>query len=755
MIVLLLLLVVSWMVVRRLLNEISLPLSLGLSYCLASLLLMVLANQSLDKPLVLIPLLLLGLLALLRCPQLHLEWPELSRATRVTLLFLCLAVVAYTNLYQSLFPDPDYWIHFPLQHTLRETSPPVVHPFFPEIRLNGHYGRDLLIAAVARHAKVDIFSSIFWQNTLSQLASLLLMFGLAHRSTRSEFAAILLPVMTFFGVHVGCQIGLFDCFQNNNALAYLISLACLHCFSLVYLEATWSRVVIASFVLGSFALVYETHFGLMGLVLGVGLCVTRMPAFAVVGCAALVVACLQGGPITELVRNRISPPQQVASLGEASSHQVITVTFPKKQLFQLQLGYGQYQRLSTIYTLLPAIPKEVTAIAPGTPYRPIWSWDVLKIHWLATFFAPLSLFLLIRQREPLGLAFWSFGFFAFLTPAVVHFGPVYEFEYFRWQFAAGFGFAGALGLAVGGWLDTTNKGTKALVLSCLLLTMVIPSLLLVMPRLMERAKVQGRFQDLFWPQPEARWLLLHSNELGGFNYFDLKAAYQLRALGERGQTVLVNDPHSSRPDMHLASTLVGVTGLRVAGHALPRSYEVIGTPPFHHNAANRVFWERPSQLLLRQLQVDWLLLRPGATHYRRIKNWMDENYTCVWRDGDYRIYQVELGGTEPFPRGISARETNATTEPGPLPSRLFPDQVISFPMPEDGFVWAWGFTPPDADEPDLAEVVVWSKGEALALTPPSPDRYQLRFYRIEAGWMVATPVSVEAVISVESPDEVH
>jgi hypothetical protein len=56
---------------------------------------------------------------------------------------------------------------------------------------------------------------------------------------------------------------------------------------------------------------------------------------------------------------------------------------------------------------------------------------------------------LLRQKEAHeGAVLWVFGLTSFLVPALVDFGPVHEREYFRWEFAAGFGFAGALAVAL-------------------------------------------------------------------------------------------------------------------------------------------------------------------------------------------------------------------------------------------------------------------------------------------------------------------
>ena len=727
-----------WLLVRRSLAERSPLLAVSLTYSLASLLLLALANTSTDRPAVALTLLLFGGALWWRQTPPSMTWPEFSRVGWAVLVVACGAVFVYTCLCQNLFLDDDFWIHYPLQGLLESNGLPVLHPFFSEIKMNGHYGRDLLVATAARLLETSLFHSQFWQTVLIQLSCFLTIVGLVYRSSRCELSAVLTPLFIFFGINVGGRGGMLDCFQNNNALAYLITVSLLHLFYLVYEAPSLSRVLTSGLALGTFALVYETHFGLLGLTLLAALLVTRRKEFAVIGALALVLAAVQGGPITGLVKQRLQPSQRVWTPGELNQHQIIKVTFPKKEIFEIQLAHGNYQRRSLVYDLLPDLGA-LSTISPGTPYRPIWSWDVLMIHWLATVLAPCSLFIIARKRpaDPVGLGFWLFGATAYLTPALVHFGPIYEFEYFRWQFAAGFGFAGALGIAAGSFLENKSIPAKTLGVSFLVLLNIVPCLSVFFPRLVSTAVAKGTFHDAYWPRSEPDFVLSNKKDLGEFDYFDLLVAYELKSQRKPGHRLLVNAPWAVPEDIHYESTLTAISGVRSVGHSLPWPQEPVGTPPFHRSAPNRVFWVCPSLELLGQLDADWIFLRPGPEPVTSLRAWLNKHCQPHWQNGDYRLfYHNKRGGLAPL-AGVSSQPS--TLDPpkilGPMGTTWRTSELFTFGLQEDGRLWAWAFVKrgQSLESVDLHEVVTWRSGPCAGVTPSVSGDFDLHFFEVKDG----------------------
>lgn len=741
MITILVITLFCWTVTRRVLREDCALLAAPLTFSLASLLLLSLANAKVNLGLACIVLALGTASMLAKLPSARLVGPNLSKTTRAVLLLIGGVVFGYTNLSQNLFLDDDFWIHFPIQGLLERDGLPLFHPFFAEIEMNGHYGRDLLVGMVSRLTGISLLHSLFWQTTLIQLASLSTIVGLVWRCTRSELSAVLAATFIFFGINVGGRAGLLDTFQNNNALAYLMVLSILHLVYLVHQNAAPPRVAIAGLALGAYALIYETNFGLLGLVLCVICMATRRKEFALVGVIALTVAAVQGGPLTSLVKERMSPTQREWTPGELNQHQIVKITFPKKELFCLQLAYGNYQRLSCAYHILPDLGP-ITSITPGTPYRPIWSWDVLQIHWLSTLLAPFSLAVLLRERRAskpsgglVGLGLWLFALFAFLTPSLVHFGPIYEFEYFRWQFAAGFGFAGALGIASGRLLERVRPRVRLPVLALLLVLNIAPILSIFFPRLLEGAFQRGRVRDLWWPRPEATWILRQTPQLGGFGYFDLMVAYELRRRSQPGQGVLLlNAPYDSPWDIHYESTLIGLSGLRSVGHSLPWPNEPVGTPPFHRSTPYQVFSRYPSEELLDQLKANWILEKPALEPNFPLRSWLDAHCNLVWQDGDYRLYQRTEGDTEreQYTVADTLSQRRPPTLTG-LPHTLKTAELFDLVAEGDGHTWAWAFVERSQSPQtiDQHEVVSWRSGPSAGVAPPLPGTYELLVFEIE------------------------
>ena len=105
---------------------------------------------------------------------------------------------------------------------------------------------------------------------------------------------------------------------------------------------------------------------------------------------------------------------------------------------------ARYQRISVGFENPPF--RNWVPLIGGEGYLSIFSPAFLVTHWLPLFLCPLTLVWCIKREHWPGLAFWVFGAWAYLVPGLVDFGPVYEWEYFRWEYAAGFAWAVPLGL---------------------------------------------------------------------------------------------------------------------------------------------------------------------------------------------------------------------------------------------------------------------------------------------------------------------
>ena len=599
---------------------------------------------------------------LLRLPKpAHSPW----RWSLFSWIFLAL-IYFFTASQQIANPDDDYWIHTPLQGLLLHGNFPPFNPFFSEIPMNGHYGRNLSLITISYLSGLDSFYCQHLMTCLVQMLTYLILLLALERYSGSRTQALLGAGLMYFGINVGGRGGLMDTLQNNNAYVHLYLALCLHlCLtfwaprrgatggpgltSVLPQEAPSARgegwlktaqAVLAGAVLGGYAIVYETHFGLTALAilsalpLACGLTwnwkMVRRTALLLT--VAAVLAATQGGPITNIVQRKLSGQKEVVaeslSKGMQNQAQVVKLTVPKAKILQILLERGEYQRISCIYTLDNWLHAFYTP-SPGRGYAYIFSWDVLKLHFLPLYLAPWTGWFLWRRRNVAGFWLWTWGAIAFLVPAVVDFGPIYESEYFRWEFASGVGLAGALGVVLGeAWedsrrqldwsyrvtpsgllLDIRKGGWQQLAIGLVLYLDTMACSHFLSERVRSVSSGQGWLHALWLPSSQD-WLRSHA--VLDFQPIDWQAARWLESQVKPGQRLLTNFRQENNFSILFESTLTGVCGARCVGHALPLDEEAIGTTPFHQAAPAAAFWQTGERAFLDQLMVDWVYYRPGA-----------------------------------------------------------------------------------------------------------------------------------------------
>ena len=603
----------------------------------------------------------------------------LPRWVTWSLVALGAVVLVYTNAQQIANPDDDYWIHAPLQGLMRQSNFPPFNPFFSDIPMNGHYGRNLSIVIFSYLSGTDVFMSQHLLTSGLQVLTLLLFYSAFYQSSDSRSSALLGTFFVFFGINAGGRGGLIDTMQNNNPFVHLyLALLCL------LVITTWKRgklssAILGGLTLGSYAIVYETHFGLVFFtILGVTPILwaskridgkTAAYSLAILA-VSLPLAFTQGGPLTDLLERKLEGKQhtqaETLSKGMQNQAQVVKVTFPKKELFQILLETGEYQRTSHIYRL--DTPLKVL-YKPSTKrgYAYVWSWDVLKIHFLPLYLVPWSAFVLLRRGSFAGLFMGAFGTIAFLVPALVNFGPIYESEYYRWEFAAALGFTAALGLALAGLLEGSKsrpfilRGSQLVMrpagkryLAVLLITLLNSwaSLHFVSRRLADSISWNPKTWLVF-PSTQ-QWL--ESHPVLRFDYLDYQAAEWLQERVMPGDRLLVNFAEENNFSILYESTLTGITGARCVGHALPLEDEKIGTTPFRRSPASQLFWQTERPEPLAQLQVDWLFVH--ADRYSETPKFPGARLVQRFRQGErerliYRVNQEQLPklSTEAEPSG--------------------------------------------------------------------------------------------------------
>lgn len=606
----------------------------------------------------------------------------LPRWLHWTLLALGAVVLVYTNAQQIANPDDDYWIHAPLQGLMRHDNFPPFNPFFSDIPMNGHYGRNLSIVSFSFLSGADVFMSQHLLTSLLQVVTLLLFYTAFYASSERHLTALLGTFFVFFGINAGGRGGLIDTMQNNNAFVHLYLALLCYLTVMAWKKPGKTVGLLGGLTLGSYAIVYETHFGLVFLtILGVtpllwirklidkrkALC-----AFSILA-LSLPLAFTQGGPLTDLLERKLEGRQhsqaEQLSKGMQNQAQVVKVTFPKKELFQILLETGEYQRTSHIYRLDTPLN---FLYKPSTErgYAYIWSWDVLKLHFLPLYLVPWSAFILWRRGSLGGLFMGAFGTIAFLVPALVHFGPIYESEYYRWEFAAALGFAGALGLTLSTLVEKAEGQPVLLSGSNLVLGASGKRyLLLALVTLLNSYAcftfVGGRFAASVGPDIK-KWLIfpstqewLSSHPVLNFDHLDYDSAMWLQSNVKPEDRVLANFNEENNFSILYESTLTGITGARCVGHALPLEDEKIGTTPFRRSPAAQLFWQTGSADALAQLQVDWLFVNNDGQEEE--PEYPSARLIHRFRHGDRSrlVYKVNKSGLPRLDTTTKAQETQA------------------------------------------------------------------------------------------------
>lgn len=561
--------------------------------------------------------------------------PPPSRGWLATLSALVLAVLGYILYAQAFTLDTDNWIHEPLIAGYTLGIFPPVHPFFPEAVMNGHYGRDLLLGSLLPRG-ADPLLVVWCLNPLLALCSMGVLLAIFRRTGDSPSSLLCALAFPFFGACVGFRVGLADTFDGNNGVVYALAIALFYVMLRVFELLPCSRPgpplglwCSAGILLGIYQIVYETHFGLF-LLTGAVLLVPALwlsqhrgrvlTGVLVTVTIALVLACSEGGPLTDLAQRTRS----AASQAEANTGQHVTVSFPKKNLFCVLATTAEYQRISPGFRLEPFRKYAPSSLGEG--YLNIFSPAFLATHWLPLFSAPLTLVWLLRRRHWAGLAFWTFGAWAYLVPGLLDFGPIYEWEYFRWEFAAGFAFSVPLGLLCGSLLDTPAQdgkrlirkedGTVEIVLDRRMGLVALGWLLLILTllpaeKMVNRAIIEVQKQG--WPTqlPAARWREARP-ELG-VNEADIRCAQQLSQQILPGEVVLTNLGSESPLGLWPDCVVSALTGARVAGRAHPpEGARLHAHPNYHRSALQKALTTSARPDLLWNSGISWLLIDPEA-----------------------------------------------------------------------------------------------------------------------------------------------
>lgn len=379
-----------------------------------------------------------GIWYLGRTPGPSSDFPPPSRWLLLYLVPAGTAVLIFCWFHQSvgMVVDGDFFIHAANIGLFTRGYLPPVNPF-SGVPMNGHYGRDLAIAIFSRDTGLAALDSEWVLTTIWQLLTFFVLFFWLRRETGDDTAAVLGSGLAYFGMNISSAAGLCELLANNNPAAFsLMIVTGWAVFRATDPEAPrWAWLGAAS-LLGLDSMIYETHFGVLGLSLLVFLrrCPKRVLSLGIV--ALTIAACLSG-----VLRST------ARGTPESGAQQSVRVKIFKKQLFCLRQD-----------NLRPSRPFETKArpwaadFTARSDYQPIWSRSILDGFWYPVWLLPLTTLFLVgkagRRGGSLVGPWWlSIAWASLLAPSLIDFG-FFESETIRWLAVTALGAAIALGLSL-------------------------------------------------------------------------------------------------------------------------------------------------------------------------------------------------------------------------------------------------------------------------------------------------------------------
>lgn len=511
----------------------------------------------------------------------------------------------------AMVVDGDLFIHVSEIGLFQEGHYPPKNPFFG-LPTHGHFGRQIIIAALSLLSHLR-FLEVEWLYTCgAQLVSFSLLFLLAWRTTRSQLQGCLASGFGFFGANLGGSIGIADTTANHNPTAVMFLMLgtwlVVRAAPNLGLQKGLGPIVFAGVLLGTDALVYETHFVLMLLASPLMILLTRLTVrrWAVMIFSALVIACTCGGVLTKLASDAFFADPQNQS--ESASQQRVQMEFPKQKLFQVRTD-----------NVRPSRPFEGkwrpwrTDFTSSRGYVSIWSTSLLDVFWYPTWLFPLSLCFLLKKRHILGLWFSAIAVGAFFTPAVVDFG-FFEGETLRWLYVVAISTSVCFALALGEMIDglSSRWGKAALLLLPVLVGGV--GLRISMADALWTLDNPGQTMPLGRPGipptsgliPRPNLLLEHHLSI---TKQEREAARWIRHNTSPEAKVLWDDLQDS---VNARATLIGLQGRFPVGYEEPK---VLTSDPsgYPRSKALLAAFEKHQWTELERVEWDYLVLRKAKT----------------------------------------------------------------------------------------------------------------------------------------------
>jgi len=522
---------------------------------------------------------------------------RLTRLDAAVLTAMAVTVVITTLLWQMQQVDDDIWIHGPLMGAYLNNNFPPRNPYFPEFPYRGHYGRDLTIAAFSTLAGGRFLEVQSVLTVLNHLVTLVLGYLVWRRFVRIGRAALLATLFGFLAVNNATRNGLLETFQNNNTFAYLLLFANMYLVLAVLERRGVWRIIVSAVSLGTYALVYETHFGalLIGIV-GMACCYTvwqprrRLPsmkATAAMLAGALVLSAVEGGAVTDALKSRmLSSHSSVATTEDFRGvSQEVSIRFPKPGL-------------------------RITA-PTGDEYG-VFSLRFVREAGLFVPLLPFTMGMMLWRRSLLGSMIGITAVVSLLVPAAVDFGR-FNPESVRFLMLGGTLAAMLFGAGAAWWLQREarlgpSRKNIAIGLVVVILALSSSKSLWLVVRQLERAA--GHPTEFYLSGAE--WAC-GSRRSQWCDRVDVAASERLHTIALPGET-LVSDSYLDQGNPRFRDSVLGMfSGVYVVGHGI-RVYKdkVYSWQPYFIPAGFRTvaFWHTLEPRFLEDIRPTYLFLNP-------------------------------------------------------------------------------------------------------------------------------------------------
>jgi hypothetical protein len=490
--------------------------------------------------------------------------------------------------------------------------------------LRGHFGKDLLTSLLA--VCLDIhFLQMEWISTcvLQVLHFTFLLHWLRVEGGSAAYG-LLGAYFAFFGSAFGSHLGLVDTVANNNAVAFSTLTLCSYLLLRWWRLGSWGCAALAGIVLGLDALVYEIHFGILGLALFTFTVArpSRYRGFLLLVAVAIGLACVEGGAITDLARKAVSAQTQRQD-AKAWQSQNVDITFPKDRPFTLRRDNLRPSRFFET-KLRPT----GASFEPSREVVPAWSPSILACFWYPVWLAPLVLVVLIKQRNWLAGWFFALGTYSALTPCLVGFG-YYEGETARWLFGTAVGLSTAFALTIARATQSPKPGRYlALSVMAWAIAFHLPVVIKESNEMLAALRSPGSQLVDGSPGIPPSGSLLPDPMLNLAHHLNFGAdKWQiLTELSKRSENVsdryLLNYP-DEQPIQDVELTPGGVLnriGLEVGlSGRLPAGLTVAPAnrwcaPLFSQTLEARAFWANPKLWRLHHLDASWVVVDDSSSH---------------------------------------------------------------------------------------------------------------------------------------------